>query len=396
MSQLPLTPGRAGPKEKAMSRRVWTRTAVVLGAAALAFLLVPAFWDRTADAQVPGRLPPGVKGAPVERWPVGEAETAETLRRRLAYEAKHGKVKPELTKETEGQLNNFESLLFRDYRVIGMQLAARELHDKSVQEFVGAEGFGMERMVIFVPKYLEIPNAPPIKLAKDESFSEADAGDPVKLPRDDSVANPLRVPTAGALLAFHTDGQRSFVNLPGFAFLPGTPQAGRGGFARPRVPGQDRKAKLKMGFWPHHFRHVPDVPRTVRKDEKVPEKEKWLVQRIELVSLLKHEQPVAYVSKHLPRMDELRKAETRPLDGFEMTALASLKKGETIVSDASVNRMYLLGAVRAATQCLDCHSVERGTLLGAFSYELVRTPRRAPLPGRRDSLAAGALRGYPP
>src|SRR4051812_34786695 len=120
-----------------MSRRVWTKTAVALGATALAFLLVPAFWDRTADAQAPGRFGRPTKNAQApERWPVGEAETGETLRRRLAYEAKHGKEKPELTKETEGQLNNLESVLFRDYRGIGMQLAARELHDKSVQEFV--------------------------------------------------------------------------------------------------------------------------------------------------------------------------------------------------------------------------------------------------------------------
>ena len=34
----------------------------------------------------------------------------------------------------------------------------------------------------------------------------------------------------------------------------------------------------------------------------------------------------------------------------------------------------MLGSVQAASQCIGCHSVKRGTLLGAFSYILLRTP----------------------
>ncbi len=343
-------------------------------------LLGYALWDATPDASATDPPPVlTVKGRTVEPWPVGELETVASLRPRLAYEAKHAKAAPTLSKESGTQLDNFEALLYQEYRAIGRQLAFRNLHDQSVKEFVGAEGFGMERMIIFLPKYLEVPKAPPIELVTNKDFSESDAGDSVKVPRSDVVANPLRLPTADSLLGFHLDGKRSFANLAGFAFIPGTAQAGlypRGGFRAGEA--KDRKANLKMGFWPHHFRHVPEVPRVERKDVKTPAKEKWLVQRIELVSLLRHEQPVAYVSKHLPRMDELRKAETRPLDGFELTALAGLKKGETLVTDASVNRIYLLGAVRAARQCLDCHQVERGTLLGAFSYELLRTPPIVP------------------
>jgi hypothetical protein len=33
----------------------------------------------------------------------------------------------------------------------------------------------------------------------------------------------------------------------------------------------------------------------------------------------------------------------------------------------------MFGAVRAAKQCLKCHFVQRGELLGAFSYVLDRT-----------------------
>lgn len=34
----------------------------------------------------------------------------------------------------------------------------------------------------------------------------------------------------------------------------------------------------------------------------------------------------------------------------------------------------MLGAVRASNDCRQCHQVPRGTLLGAFSYELRRDP----------------------
>jgi hypothetical protein len=38
--------------------------------------------------------------------------------------------------------------------------------------------------------------------------------------------------------------------------------------------------------------------------------------------------------------------------------------------EEGVHRM--LGSLRAAKQCLECHSAERGKLLGAFSYVLRR------------------------
>lgn len=98
--------------------------------------------------------------------------------------------------------------------------------------------------------------------------------------------------------------------------------------------------------------------------------------RLELVSLLKHETPRVYVSKHLPRMDELTDAPTRPLDGFERDSLVKLLRGDNVVVSAGETRMQMLGAVRASKTCLKCHAVERGALLGAFTYELA--PRQEP------------------
>ena len=103
-------------------------------------------------------------------------------------------------------------------------------------------------------------------------------------------------------------------------------------------------------------------------------KEQWQIRRLELVSLLKHAEPAVYLSEHLPRMDELKKARTRPLGKFEAQALQSLQEGEDLVAEASTNRIVLMGSLRASKQCLKCHEQQLGTLLGAFSYELQRQP----------------------
>src|SRR5207249_3726473 len=106
----------------------------------------------------------------------------------------------------------------------------------------------------------------------------------------------------------------------------------------------------------------------------VPElEERWEVRRLELVGLLLHEKPVAYVTEHLPRMDELGQAATRSLDLFEMSALETLRRGEDLLYSETSGGMRMLGAIRSVKQCVGCHGGERGDLLGAFSYTLGRT-----------------------
>ena len=36
--------------------------------------------------------------------------------------------------------------------------------------------------------------------------------------------------------------------------------------------------------------------------------------------------------------------------------------------------ILMMGALRASKQCLQCHDVQRGELLGTFSYEMLRDP----------------------
>lgn len=54
-----------------------------------------------------------------------------------------------------------------------------------------------------------------------------------------------------------------------------------------------------------------------------------------------------------------------------------------MIAQATTNRIEMVGSLRAEEQCLQCHDAERGELLGAFSYELIRDPakeHRAALP----------------
>ncbi len=71
-------------------------------------------------------------------------------------------------------------------------------------------------------------------------------------------------------------------------------------------------------------------------------------------------------------MDLLRSAPIRPLDGFEGQGLQELRKGEMLFVREQADRLRMLGAIRATSQCTKCHDCERGELLGAFSYILSR------------------------
>ncbi len=96
------------------------------------------------------------------------------------------------------------------------------------------------------------------------------------------------------------------------------------------------------------------------------------LQCLQLVSLRKFGHPMVYVTnKKLPKMDEIQNIPTRELNTFEAAALDSLAKGEELCYQQHGNRVLALGALRARDTCTKCHEVERGALLGAFSYEFL-------------------------
>jgi hypothetical protein len=129
-------------------------------------------------------------------------------------------------------------------------------------------------------------------------------------------------------------------------------------FAGPRGFGYFKDRRNVAGFRPHQFREVPKPGLA------------WKLESLELIGLVIHEKPVAYVSDSLPRMDLLKQAKIRTLDSFEAAGLALLRDGQALVAREEDNRLRLLGAIRATNQCIACHGCERGELLGAFSYVL--------------------------
>ena len=134
-------------------------------------------------------------------------------------------------------------------------------------------------------------------------------------------------------------------------------------FATPGSLGAMSEETQKVaGFEPHGFRVSPL--------KTLPS---WKLKRLELIGLLKFPKPRAYVLDHLPRMDQLthENANTRPLTKFESAALSKLKSKQDIVVEREGKSIRMVGAIRATKTCLTCHSVERGELLGAFTYDLV-------------------------
>ncbi len=121
------------------------------------------------------------------------------------------------------------------------------------------------------------------------------------------------------------------------------------------------------GFEPHQFRHIPAEPGPASP-------ESWAVIRLELVSLHKHDAPVVYVSDVLPSMVDAGRLETRPLTTFEEKGLNALRKGDDSAVESAGDRVRMFGGLRAAKQCQQCHAVQHGDLLGAFSWELQWQP----------------------
>jgi len=269
-----------------------------------------------------------------ENYPV------ESLAERLQYEKVARNFTPPdntLALGNSAALGSFEKRMGEaEFGVFRREVSLSQLHAGSVDRFINSQGFGVGRMPIRpTPKNVELPEPQPISLPvyPDDPAETPSSGDPRSRESSRSQRSPQDL---------HEESLLSFLNPLGFGYV------------------KDRDHVV--GFQPHAFAHAPRVTT------------KWWIDRLELVSLLKHEEPAVYLSDHLPRMQDLRDAETRPLDEFEQGALVALRRGEDVREQSTPDRIRMFGAIRAVKQCLKCHSVERGELLGAFSYDLRREP----------------------
>ncbi|MBA4190887.1 MAG: hypothetical protein C0467_23105 [Planctomycetaceae bacterium] len=248
----------------------------------------------------------------------------ESLEERLPYQPQAS------AGNSSVRLDRLESLIDddRSYRTHALQ----RLHDGTVTRFVDRAGFGVGRMV-------RVPGVPAETSVKPEPREDSpQQPDYFRPTLPDPTRWPTR-PTSSALDGLHEKGILDFVNPRGFGYV------------------KDRRHVA--GFQSHGFTRVPDSAG------------EWKVASLDLVGLLRHDEPRVYVSAKLPRMDELREAPTRPLDPFETTALTALRGGADMHTTDGSDGIRFVGAIRSARQCVDCHGGDRGALLGAFSYRLV-------------------------
>lgn len=203
------------------------------------------------------------------------------------------------------------------------QRSLHTLHNGAKRHFISSAGFGIVRMATFHEPSLEVPE---------------------RLRESPDILTPQGLAPAEAYPLIHSNLSLRFFDADMFG----------------DVDAEGRVA----GFEPHalreeeSYRSTPSDPAT------------WRIDRLELVGVLRHEEPAVYVLEGLPSMDQVADAPTRPLDEFESAALAKLLAGSDLEHEEASPGIRMLGALRAEPECLQCHQANQGDLLGAFSYNV--------------------------
>jgi hypothetical protein len=185
---------------------------------------------------------------------------------------------------------------------------------------------------------------------------------PADAPPEYASASPsISAPPRDLLAALHQSAGDDFLNPERFGFV--------------------RDREHVAGFEPHAFTSMPTLGMpTPAKPENVlmfggahggaaDSPADWKLERVDLVSLRKASGPAVYLSENLPKVAELKTADTRLLDDFESRALARLRTDENVVIEQADGLVRMLGALRADNNCIRCHTGLRGELIGAISYE---------------------------
>ena len=280
----------------------------------------------------------------------------ESVSSRLAYEERRANgqaIVPDSASGTDhaGYLAAVEEKL--NHYGYARHWALRRIHEGYVNRFINSPGFGVARIIRPKEYMLRPREAEPIPLPTPEYEDPSLEGELLAAsPAAALKLSPGGVPAEDVLGEMHLDGLVDFANPEDFGY----------------VKDRDQVA----GFQPHRFSQMPVLPGAKEESSY------WRIQTLELVSLLKHDEPRVYVSESLPRMDELRDAPTRTLDFFEKSRLPDLQRGADLRVHYTPERIRMLGSIRAVNECVRCHRVERGALLGAFSYKLRRTASPAP------------------
>jgi hypothetical protein len=121
----------------------------------------------------------------------------------------------------------------------------------------------------------------------------------------------------------------------------------------------------------------------------------WVVRNQDLMSVDGADGPAVYILDPHKLHELMREkkqvkgddAKKRKPTEFETAALKKLRNGDDVVLQSSAKEMNVLGAVRARNDCLTCHQVEVGSLLGAFTYTLDLQSQETPAADRLKDTA---------
>ena len=142
--------------------------------------------------------------------------------------------------------------------------------------------------------------------------------------------------------------------------------------------GYAESIDFSVGFEPHAFVREPQSAEREQHTAWVEadNQGEWRLDQLDLIGAVLHDPPAVYVSEHLPTMEDLHDTPTRVLSEFESESMQSLYgESDLEIEEELVEgglHVRMVGALRAAESCTACHDRPRGSLLGAFSYKLVR------------------------
>ena len=296
--------------------------------------------------------------------------------------------------KTQERLNNL-GLLNTHRPAIGWGNARteslRQLHSDSVGEFIRKPGAGLGRFPVASPYKLPLIESQfagfdhaPVKssIAKEplgiKVTYASQPGTKSRFEHSRNIAKGESTSLDTSAWALHESVNRGFANANSTGFFKNIDEVA--GFE----PHQVRlRAKWSPVLAEGSLESGKDKPAfRVNPNQKIT----WRTNKVQLVSLLMHRRPKVYVTDEIPNMENLRSedAPVRDLDKFEVEALDKLFAGEEIVLHASDNRIRMLGSIKCDTSCIDCHSAsKKGDVLGAFSYEILRSPTKGPAPDQK-------------
>lgn len=282
----------------------------------------------------------------------------ENLAHRLPAKTTNETLKPiELFEIAENSLQEVERN-FRSYTVKTRRNSLEKLHGNEVESFINRAGFGYGRRPPKddSPNALELQHFTQHRLKTIEPNSNHYGSAIVELQPGRGIDKTNGLPTTRTMAEFHKLNQIRFAAAETVGFV--------------------KDIKNVAGFRPHKLGLSTNWDGSIFHKAPKPVKDEWKINRVELVSLLLSEEPLVYVADNgeLPTMENVADRETRELSEFEARGLKSLADGRDTFISASINRIEMMGAIRAADNCLQCHTGERGKILGAFSYEILRDP----------------------